>query len=87
MVSAEDREHFRRLAEAEAMLNREAVHESAARAPGDTIALGCALSEFAVAFAADPSRPVEVSPADEWGIADSLAPYRTRYRTRARSSG
>ncbi len=66
MVSAKDREHFRRIAEAEAELNREAVRESAARSPGENIALGFALSEFAVAFGADLSRPDEVSPASLW---------------------
>ena len=66
MVSAKDREHFRRIAEAEAELNREAIRESAARTPGDNIALGFALSAFAAAFGADLSRPDEVSPARLW---------------------
>jgi len=66
MVSAKDREHFRRLAELEGELNREAIRESAARTPGENIALGFALSEFATAFGADLSRPDEVSPARLW---------------------
>jgi hypothetical protein len=63
MVSAGDREHFRRIAEAELELNREALRESAARSPAHNIALGFALSEFAAAFGADLSRPDDVSPA------------------------
>jgi hypothetical protein len=66
MVSAKDREHFRHLAEGEARLNREAIQESAARTPGENIALGFALSEFAAAFGADLSRSDEVSPARLW---------------------
>jgi len=66
MVSPEDREHFQRLGEAEAELNREAIRECAARTPGENIALGFALSEFGVAFGADLSRPDEVSPARLW---------------------
>ena len=66
MVSAKDREHFRRIAEVEAELNREAMRESAARSPGDNIALGFALSEFAAAFASDLSRSDDVSPARLW---------------------
>jgi hypothetical protein len=66
MVSVKDREHFRRIAEYEAELNREAIRESAARTPGENIALGFALSEFAMAFGADLSRPEEVSPAHLW---------------------
>jgi hypothetical protein len=66
MVSAKDREHFQRIAAFEAELNREAIRESAARTPGENIALGFALSEFAVAFGADLSRPDDVSPARLW---------------------
>ena len=66
MTSTKDREHFRRIAEVEADLNREAVRESAARSPGDNIALGFALSKFAAAFGADLSRPDDVSPASLW---------------------
>jgi len=66
MVSAKDREHFRRIAEVEAELNAEAIRDSAARSPGENIALGFALSEFAAAFGADLSRPDEVSPARLW---------------------
>ena len=66
MVSAQDREHFRCLAEREAELNRDAIRESAARTPGENIALGFALSEFASAFGGDLSRPDEVSPAALW---------------------
>jgi hypothetical protein len=66
MVSAKDREHFRRIAEAELELNRESVRESAARSPGENIALGFALSEFGASFGADLFRPDEVSPASLW---------------------
>ncbi len=66
MVTAGEREHFRRIAEFEARLNREAVRESAARSAGENIALGFALSEFAAAFGADLARGDEVSPARLW---------------------
>jgi hypothetical protein len=66
VVSDSDREHFRRIAEAEAELNREAIRDCAARTPGANIALGFALSAFATAFGADLSRPDEVSPASLW---------------------
>ena len=66
MVSAKDREHFRRIAEFEAELNREAIRECAARSPGENIALGFALSEFAAAFGASRPRRDEVSPARLW---------------------
>ena len=66
VVSASDRDHFRRLAEIEAALNQESIWECAARSPGENIALGFALSEFAAAFGADLSRPDDVSPARLW---------------------
>ena len=66
MVTAGDREHFRRIAEFEARLNREAIHECAARTAGENIALGFALSEFASAFGADLAHGDEVSPSRLW---------------------
>ena len=66
MVSVEDREHFRRIAEAEADLDRESIRAAAARSPGENIALGLELSEFASAFGGDLSRPDEVAPACLW---------------------
>ena len=66
MVAPADRDHFRRIAEAEAEMNREAVLDSASRSPGENIALGFALSEFAAAFGADLTRADEVSPARLW---------------------
>lgn len=66
VVSASDRAHFRRLAEIEAALNQESIRECAARTPGENIAIGFALSEFAAAFGADLSRPDDVSPAHLW---------------------
>ena len=66
MVSDSDRDHFRRIAEAEARFNRAAVRACAARTPGANIALGFALSAFATAFGADLSRPDEASPARRW---------------------
>jgi hypothetical protein len=66
VVSASDRKHFQRLAEIEAVLKQESIRECAARSPGENIALGFALSEFAAAFGADLSLPDEVSPARLW---------------------
>jgi hypothetical protein len=66
MVSERDREHFRRLAAAEAEFNQESMRECAARGPGENIALGFALSAFAAAFAGDQSRPEEIAPAALW---------------------
>jgi hypothetical protein len=59
MVSDEDREHFRRIAAIEEELNRESIHAAAARTPGDNIALGLELSEFAAAFGGDVFHPDE----------------------------
>jgi hypothetical protein len=59
MVPEQDREHFRRIAAIEADLNRESIRAAAARSPGENIALGLQLSEFAAAFGGD------VSHADE----------------------
>ncbi len=76
VVSEKDRAHFRRIAEAEAELNRDAVRDAAVCEPGVNIALGIALSEFAASFGGDLSRPEEVSPAGLW-----------RARTRQRAVG
>lgn len=59
MVSDQDREHFRRIAAIEAELNRESVRSSAARSPGENIARGLELSEFAAAFGDDLSHADE----------------------------
>jgi len=66
MVSDKDREHFRRIAAIEAELNDEAVRAAASRSPGDNIALGFDLSEFAAAFGGDRSHPDEVPPIQLW---------------------
>ncbi len=65
MVSARDREHFRRIAEFEAELNREAVESifEARAAAGDPLDWGF-LDHWAEA----------------WGISDRLEPYRVRFR-------
>lgn len=59
-VSDKDREHFRRIAAVEAELNEEAVRASALRTPGENIALGFELSEFAAAFGGDVTHEDEV---------------------------
>jgi hypothetical protein len=66
MVSQKDRDHFRRIAEAEVSLNRESLRACAARSAGENIALGLELSVFAIAFGADLSRPDEVAPIQLW---------------------
>ncbi len=66
MVTEKDREHFRRIAAIEAELNDEAVRAAARRSPGDNIALGFELSEFAAAFGGDVSHPDEVPPIQLW---------------------
>ena len=66
MVSEKDREHFRRIALAEADLNRDAIRACAARTPGANVALGLELSDFAIAFGADLTRPDEVAPVRLW---------------------
>lgn len=66
MVSEHDREHFRRIAECEAELNDEAIEAAARRSPGENIALGLELSEFAAAFGGDVSHPDEVPPIQLW---------------------
>ncbi|HXQ20310.1 MAG TPA: hypothetical protein VN812_01465 [Candidatus Acidoferrales bacterium] len=66
MVSDRDREHFNRIATAEAQLNREAVVGCAARSPGANVALGLELSDFALAFGGDLTRPDEVAPIQRW---------------------
>ena len=60
MVSDNDREHFRRIAAIEAQLNDEALRAAALRTPGESIALGFALSEFAAAFGGDVTHEDEV---------------------------
>jgi hypothetical protein len=66
MVSEKDREHFRRIAAIEAQLSDEAVRRAAARSPGDNIALGFELSEFAASFGGDVSHLDEVPPIQLW---------------------
>jgi hypothetical protein len=66
MLSEKDRAHFRCIAEAEAELDEEALRAAARRSPGDNIALGFALSEFAAAFGGDVSHPDEVPLIDLW---------------------
>lgn len=68
MASEREREHFQRIAEAEAALNAESLREDARRTPGDNILRGLALSEFASGFAEDLSRPDEIAPAALWGM-------------------
>ena len=50
MVTERERQHFRRIADAERELNREAVHRTARRPPGQNIEAGFELSAFAAAF-------------------------------------
>ena len=66
MVSEADRAHFRRIAETEAELNRDALLACAARDPGLNITLGLELSDFALAFGGDCTRPDEVAPIQRW---------------------
>jgi hypothetical protein len=66
MISDEDREHFRRIAAIEEELNRESIRAAAARSPGDNIAIGLELSEFAAAFGGDISHPDEPPPIQLW---------------------
>ena len=66
VVTEQDREHFRLIAETEAQLNLESVRACALRDPGRNIEIALALSEFAAAFGADLSRPDEVSIAQLW---------------------
>jgi len=74
MVSERAREHFRRIAEAEAELNAESVRHDAQQSPGDNIARGLELSEFAAAFGADLEGPDKVSPATLWQMRKRQAP-------------
>jgi len=60
------REHFRRIADSEAELNDEAIAAAARRSPGDNIALGLELSEFAAAFGGDVSHSDEVPLIQLW---------------------
>ena len=57
MVSEKDRAHFRRIAAIEESLNDDAARAAAARSPGENIALGFELSEFAAGFGGDMSHP------------------------------
>jgi hypothetical protein len=66
MVSEADREHFRRIATIETELNRESIRAAAARSPGENIALGLELSEFASAFGGDVSHTDEPPPIQLW---------------------
>jgi hypothetical protein len=66
MVSEQDRDHFRRIAEIEAALNQEAIRACAARSPGENVAIGLEWSEFATSFARDLSRADEVAPIMLW---------------------
>jgi hypothetical protein len=66
MVSERDRDHFRRIAEVEDELNREAVHRCAARTPEVNVGLGLELSDFALEFGGDLTRPDEVAPIQLW---------------------
>lgn len=76
MVSDHDREHFRRIADAERELERQALHDAAGRDPGLNIEIGLELSEFAAAFGADLSRPDDVSPASLWAARTNRATRR-----------
>lgn len=66
MVSARDRAHFDRIAEAEAELNRDSLRACAARPPGKNVEIGLELSDFALAFGGDLTRPDEVPPIQLW---------------------
>ncbi len=66
MVTARDRAHFDRIAAAEAKLNRDAICACAARLPGRNIEIGLELSDFALAFGGDLTRPEEVPPIRLW---------------------
>jgi hypothetical protein len=66
MVSEKDREHFRRIAAGELELNRDAIRACAARSPGANVALGLELSDLAISFGGDQTRPDEVAPVRLW---------------------
>ena len=66
MVSDADRAHFRRIAAIEAELNDQAVRQAAGRTPGENIALGFELAEFAAAFGGDISHCDEIPPIRLW---------------------
>lgn len=66
MVSAKDREHFRRIAAHESELNRDSIRACAARSPGTNIALGLELSDLAISFGGDQTRAEEVAPVQLW---------------------
>lgn len=57
VITAQDREHFRVIAETEAELNLESIHACARREPGRNVEIGLDLSEFAASFGGDLSRP------------------------------
>lgn len=66
MVSEREGEHFRRIAQAESELNRDAIRACALRDPGANIELGLELSDFAISFGAELTRPDEVAPICLW---------------------
>jgi hypothetical protein len=66
MVSAADRRHFGRIAAIEAQLNDQSVRQAAEQTPGENIALGFELAEFAVAFGGDVSHAEEIPPIRLW---------------------
>ncbi len=66
MVSARDREHFKRIAAAEREAERESIEQAAARGPGESIELGLALSEFAAAFGGEIAGSDDVAPSSLW---------------------
>jgi hypothetical protein len=74
VVSQQDRAHFDLIAVTEQELAREAVEECAQRTPGENIALGFELSEFASAFGGDVSHPEDVSPASLWRTRSRAGP-------------
>ena len=76
MVSEKDREHFRRLAAIEAELNEEAIRAAAMRTPGENIALGFELSEFAAAFGGDVTHEDEVPLIHLWRARKQRGPDR-----------
>jgi len=66
VVTAADREHFRRIAEAEAELNRDSARQAALRSPGDNILLAFELTRVASMSSGSLDRDDEVSPASLW---------------------
>jgi hypothetical protein len=66
MVSARDRAHFDRIAGAGAELDRDSIRACVARSPGRNVEIGFELSDFALAFGGDLTRPDEVPPIELW---------------------